>query len=192
VRAAFDVIAPPVVGGGAVYVTDLIGHTRALDASDGRQRWDFALNAPTFRGVPILIGDHLLVPTIEGALAAIDAATGELVWRMPADGSAMRALASTADTVVAVRGGARSGIDAFEHDPDAELVREASPTTLDVGRMVGAMAIAGIGVIAVVLLVGRWLASRMGPAFPDDGEPDPGIGEDEPIRDPWEEEGGSS
>jgi hypothetical protein len=32
----------------------------------------------------------------------------------------------------------------------------------------------------------------MGPAVPDDGEPDPGSGEAEPIRDPWEEEGGSS
>jgi hypothetical protein len=56
--------------------------------------------------------------------------------------------------------------------------------------MAGAMAVAGIGVIAVVLLIGRWLAPRLGPAFPDD-EPDPGAGEAEPVRDPWEEEGGS-
>jgi len=62
-------------------------------------------------------------------------------------------------------------------------VREASPTTLALGRMLGAMAIAAIPLFALVVFLGRPLARRMGPAFP--GEP---IDDDEPAHDPWEDE----
>jgi outer membrane protein assembly factor BamB len=184
VNSSFDVIAPPVVGAESVFVTDLIGHTRAFDATSGEQRWDFAQNAPVFRSVPVLVGAHLLVPTLEGELGAIDAETGELVWRLPADGAPLRSLAPAGEVLVATRGGVRSGVDALEHDPDAVLVREASPTTLAVGRMVAAIAIAAIPLLVLVLLLGRMLAARMGPAFPGDGTP--GGAEDEPVVDPWE------
>jgi len=186
VNATFDVIAPPVVGGETVFVTDLIGHTRALDAATGEQRWDFAQNAPVFRSVPALVGANLLVPTLEGELGAIDAETGELVWLQPADGAPLRSLAATGDVLVAARGGGRSGLEAFEHDPDAVLVREASPTTLAASRMVGAIAIAAIPLLVIVLLLGRMLASRMGPAFPGDSAP---VSEgEEHVVDPWEAE----
>ena len=89
----------------SVFVTDLIGHTRAFDATSGEQRWDFAQNAPAFRSVPVLVGAHLLVPTLEGELGAIDAETGELVWRLPADGAPLRSLASAGEVLVATRGG---------------------------------------------------------------------------------------
>ena len=187
VNAAFDIAAPPVVGAGLVSVTDLVGHTRAFDAGSGELVWDFALNAPVFRSVPILVGSHLLVPTLDGELGVIDVEAGELVWRRPADGSSLRALAPAGELIVAVRGGSASGLEALEHDPDAGLVLEPSPTTLFLGRMLGAMAIAALPLLALVMLLGRWLGSRMGPAQLHDGDayrPDP----DEPVRDPWEDE----
>jgi outer membrane protein assembly factor BamB len=183
--------APPVTGDGAVYLTDLIGHVRALDAETGEERWDFAVNTSTFQGVPLLAGDHLLVPTVEGELAAIDVGTGMLVWRRPADDAPLRAMAPAGDLLVAVRGGARSGLEAFEHDPSVALVTQASPTTLAIGRMLGTMAIAVAPLLALVLFLGWVLARRMGPAFPE-GDDITGPGEPDaegPISDPWEDEG---
>jgi len=184
VGAAFDTAAPPVVGDDVVVTVDLLGHARAFDIETGEQRWDFALNGPVFRSVPALVGSSLLVPTIDGELAAVDVETGELVWRNTGDGSPMRSLAPTGDAVIAVRAGARSGIEALEHDPDVALVREASPTTLALGRMLGAMAITAIPLFALVVFLGRPLARRMGPAFPGEPLDD----DDEPAHDPWEEE----
>ena len=86
-----------------------------------------------------------------------------------------------------IRGGVRSGLEALEHDPTVALVAEASPTTLALGRMLGAMALAVVPVLAVVLSLGRMLTRRMGPAFPDDDEPGAAAPDDEPIADPWEE-----
>jgi outer membrane protein assembly factor BamB len=185
VGAGFDAAAPPVVGDDLVITVDLLGHVRALDVETGEQRWDFAVNAPVFRSVPALVGSFLLVPTIDGELVAIDVETGELVWRNTPDGSPMRSLAPAGDTVIAVRGGARSGIEALEHDPGAALIREASPTTLALGRMLGAMAIAAIPLFAIVVVAGRWLSRRVGPAFPDEAPLDD---EEEPVHDPWEDE----
>jgi outer membrane protein assembly factor BamB len=189
--SAFDVAAPPVVAGGAVYVTDPRGQSRALDASSGEERWDFALNSIVLRTVPVLVGEHLLVPTVDGELAAIEVASGDLVWRGVADGSPIRAMAFTGDSIVAVRGGEETGFVALEHDPGGTLVREPSPTTLALGPMLGAMAVVTIPLLALVLLLGRVLASRMGPAFPDavDRAAEAGSDDDDvPIRDPWEDD----
>ena len=188
VNAGFDVAAPPLVAAGRVFVTDLIGHTRALDAGTGGELWDFAMNVAVFRSVPTLVGSHLLVPAGDGELGAIDVETGELVWRRPADGSSLRSVAPAGDVLIAVRGGALTGVEAYEHDPDAALVPEASPTTLALGSMLGAMLAAALAVLVVFLLLGRVLAARMGPAFADDADTDAGEVDDEPIRDPWEDE----
>ena len=67
----------------------------------------------------------------------------------------------------------------------AALIREASPTTLALGRMLGAMAIAAIPLFAIVVVAGRWLSRRVGPAFPDEAPLDD---EEEPVHDPWEDE----
>jgi outer membrane protein assembly factor BamB len=188
--AAFDVVAPPVVAGGSVYVTDPRGQTRALDATTGEQRWDFAQNAIVLRTVPVLIGGYLLVPAFDGELGAIEVASGELVWRGPAGGSPLRFLAVAGDRLIAVRGAAGSGFVAFEHDPQVTLVREASPTTLALGRMLGAMVVVAVPLLALVLLLGYALRPRMGSAFPDerasdDDDPDD---DDEPVHDPWEDD----
>jgi outer membrane protein assembly factor BamB len=187
VSSAFDVVAPPVVAGGSVYVTDPRGQTRAIDAATGEERWDFAMNAVVLRTVPALIGDHLLVPASDGELGAIEVETGELVWRGPSDGSPLRFLAPARDKLIGVRGGEGSGFVAFEHDPRVALVREASPTTLAPGRMLGAFAAAAIPLLALVLLLGRALRPRMGTAFPEAPE---GEDDEEPVHDPWEDDEG--
>jgi putative intracellular protease/amidase len=175
---------------GAVFVTDLSGHTHSFDAATGDERWDFASNFLVLRGAPILVRSALLVPGADGQIDAIDVSSGELVWRRAADDAPVRALAGAAELLVVVRGGERSGMEAYEHDPDVALLREASPTTLALGRMLGSMTIATVPLIAAAVLLGTWLSRRMGPAFPDDeaGEETAGGPGDEPIQDPWEEE----
>ena len=179
---------PPVAGDGAVFVTDLAGHTQALDAATGEQLWDFASNILVLRGAPILVGSTLFVPGAEGQIDAIDVVSGELMWRRAPDDAPVRALAAAGEFLVVVRGAQRSGIEAYEHDPDVALLREASPTTLALGRMIGSMAIATVPLIAGVVLLGTWLARRMGPAFPDEPHDEAGGSDDEAMRDPWEDE----
>ena len=185
VNAAFDVITPPLVTSAAVMVVDPVGHVRAFDPVSGDRRWDFALNSTTIGSVPAVVGDFLLAPTFDGELGAIATETGELVWRSPADGSPIRALAVAGDRLIAVRARGLNGIEAYEHDPGAMLVSEASPTTLAIGSMLGAMALAIAAVVVVVGLLGRLLGRRMGPAVIGDVDDEAG---DEPMRDPWEDE----
>jgi hypothetical protein len=54
--------------------------------------------------------------------------------------------------------------------------------------MLGAMAIATVPLVAAAVLLGAWLARRMGPAFPDEPGDEPEGPDGEPIRDPWEDE----
>ncbi|HVD69236.1 MAG TPA: PQQ-binding-like beta-propeller repeat protein [Actinomycetota bacterium] len=165
----FDLTAstPPVVTDDAVYVTDAQGETYRLDPATGTRVWEFALNEGVLRTAPIAVGDHVLVGTIDGSLVALEASGGDLVWRDDGDGSPLRALAVAGDRVIAVRAGAGAGLVAFAHDDDVALVREVSPTTLNLGLLLGAFAVAALVVAGIVLLAGRVLAGRMGPAFPN-------------------------
>lgn len=186
VNAAFDVVTPPLVSPDAIVVVDPIGHVRALDPASGDERWDFALNSTTVGSMPAVVGSFLLVPTFDGELGAIATDTGELVWRSPADGSPIRAMAVAGDRLIVVRGRSLNGVEAYEHDPGAALVAEASPTTLSIGPMLGSMALAILAVLVVAGLLGRLLAGRMGTAIAGDvADDDQG---DEPVHDPWEDE----
>ena len=169
----FDLTAttPPVVTDDAVYVTDAQGETYRLDPATGTRTWEFALNEGVLRTAPIAVGDHVLVGTIDGSLVALEASGGDLVWRDDGDGFPLRALAVAGDRVIAVRAGAGAGLVAFAHDDAVTLVREVSPTTLNLGLLLGAFAVAALVVAGIVLLAGRVLAGRLGPAFPDGDDP---------------------
>jgi len=169
----FDLTAatPPLVSDDAVYVTDAQGETYRLDPATGTRTWEFALNEGVLRTAPIAVGDHVLVGTVDGSLVALEASGGDLVWRDDGDGSPLRALAVAGDRVIAVRAGAGAGLVAFAHDDDVALVREVSPTTLNLGLLLGAFAVAALVVAGIVVLAGRVLAGRMGPAFPDGDDP---------------------
>ena len=159
--------APPVITADALYATDALGVTYALDPEDGSKRWEFALNQNVFRAASIAVSGHVLVGTVEGDLAAIEVSSGELVWRSDDSSSPIRAMAVAGERVVVVRAGADTGLEAYIHDPDGALIREASPTTPDPGTLALNAGLAGVAVVGITLLVGRFLAGHVGPALGD-------------------------
>jgi outer membrane protein assembly factor BamB len=153
-----------------VYGVDFYGQVHAFDTATGAARWDFAINAFVVRTVPVLSGSSLLTTTTLGSLIAIDAETHDLVARSTGDGPQgyLGAMAVTPDLVVAVKGGHHPGLVAFEHDPDAALLAEPSPTVLVPGTMLANFAITAVPMLLIFALAGRWLLGRLGPAFADD------------------------
>jgi outer membrane protein assembly factor BamB len=162
----------------AVVAADLSGEVYRLDLATGARVWDFALNEPVLRSPVVIAGDVALVATAKGRLAAFDMGSGRLVWQSEPSGSVLRSLTPTPQVVVGVTGGGPAGLLAFAHDPDGTAVSIVSPTQVDLTSLLGAFAIAAIPLAALLLLCGRALRARMGPAFlddeaaTDDGSPD--------------------
>ncbi len=156
----------------AVVVLDSFGQVYRLDPSSGERVWDFALNVSTPRTPVVVAGEHVLVATSTGQLVAIDLGSGRLAWKSPPGQALLRSLTIASDVVVGVRGGTDGGLVAYSHDEDGKLLSEASPTELDLPALLGAFAAAAVGLTLLLALGGRALASRMGPAFLDDGKED--------------------
>jgi outer membrane protein assembly factor BamB len=179
-------VAPPTVTDDAIYVTDAQGETSRLDAETGSVMWDFAENVGVIRAAPVVSGSFVLVGAVDGSLAALEASSGDLVWRDSSSSSPTRAIAVAGDLVLVVRAGSDAGLEAFAHDAQGNLIREVSPTRLDVPRLAGWFVIAAAVVVVIVLMLGRYLAPRMGPAFegrggdgPEEGIEDDAAGADE-------------
>jgi outer membrane protein assembly factor BamB len=181
--------APPVVTSDAVFATDALGVTYAMDPATGSVDWTFALNESVFRAAPISVGGHVVVGTVDGELVALDAASGDLVSRLD-DGGPVRALAVAGDLILVVRGGRDAGVMAYRHDPQGALIRETSPTTPDAGSLALNLVVAGVAVAGITLVMGRVLVGRMGPAFPDDGDDLEGRDPDDDPDDEDEDPGG--
>ena len=158
----------PALAPDAVVVLDSFGQVYRLDPATGERVWDFALNVSTPRTPVVVAGESVLVATSTGQLVAIDLGSGRLVWKSPAGDALLRSLTLSSDIVVGVRGGPDGGLVAFSHDADGTLVSEVSPTELDLPALLGAFAVAAVGLTLLLALGGRALASRMGPAFLDD------------------------
>ena len=176
----------PALSGDAVYVIDLLGELRRFDPATGARVWDFAINEPVYRGSPVVAGDHVLVATGRGRLAAIDPASGHLVWQSDATGSLLRSLTPTSDLILAVRGGPEAGLVAYRHDDTGALVDVVSPTVFNAGTFARNFAGAALPFLLVAILLGRFLAERMGPAFIIE---DDGTALAEPV-DPWDTDEG--
>ena len=164
---------PPVVVGDVVVSVDVGGQVYAFDGATGERRWDHALNVgrPNVRSAAVATGEHVVVPTTRGEVFVIELATGELVSSTDVADGSLRSLAVTDGSVIGVRGGGRSGLVALEHDPGGSLFRVGSPTIFDPGTFAGPLAIAAIPLVVVLVLFGRLLAARLGPARL--GRPDP-------------------
>jgi outer membrane protein assembly factor BamB len=163
--APTSVTAGPAVAEDAVYALDLFGELYRLDPANGARAWEYALNEGVYRSAPVVVGDTALVATARGRLAGIDTGTGHLVFDSGAPGAPLRGLAVAPDTVIGVRGGLHAGLAAFQHDDAGALIDVVSPTVVDPGRLGANFAIAAVLFVALLLVVGRLIAPRMGPAF---------------------------
>lgn len=80
-----EVVAPPVGGGGLVFVLTIDGRLLALERSDGAVRWSFDNQVPvlTLRGTGTPVYDDGIVYAgfANGMLAAVRAENGEPVWQ---------------------------------------------------------------------------------------------------------------
>ncbi len=166
----FAPASPPVLTDDAVLVVDVRGQLYRLDPETGARTWDHAYNHPVLRSTPVVIGDRVVLATTDARVAAFDLATGELVWEGDADApggeassSALRSMAVAGDTLVIVRGGVDAGLVGLSNDPDQPLIRQVSPTVLDLPALFLAW-LAAFAFAALVFAGGRLLWSRLGPA----------------------------
>jgi outer membrane protein assembly factor BamB len=67
-------------GDGRIYIAYAHGDVLALDAASGAEQWRQRLRAPV-RASPTVAGDTLLVVTADNQLFALNAGSGEVVWR---------------------------------------------------------------------------------------------------------------
>jgi outer membrane protein assembly factor BamB len=75
----------PVVAGGRVFVSDVMGQLYALDQRDGKEIWRRQYDTG-FLASPAVKGDLLVIGDIEGNLYAIDAAKGTEIWKQTTEG----------------------------------------------------------------------------------------------------------
>lgn len=83
--------APPIVNGGVMFVSTSYNQVIAIDAKAGHVLWRYRSQTPSnARGKPVsrgiaLYGDKLFFALGEAALVALDARTGEEVWKTKVD-----------------------------------------------------------------------------------------------------------
>lgn len=77
------IASAPVVAGGVVFVGDHKGLLRALDAGDGKVRWQAYTGGAIFHAPAVWQG-RVYVGSADGYVYAFEAATGRLVWRFRA------------------------------------------------------------------------------------------------------------
>jgi outer membrane protein assembly factor BamB len=186
----FSPVTAPAITSESVFVADVAAGLYRLDLSDGGRDWEHQLNDIVVRSAPVVSGTHVLIGLNDGRLVALEPAQGNLVWQSEASPGLIGAIALSEDRVVAVKGGTDAGLVAFEHDPDGELVSLPSPTVVDPGRLFGTYALALLIASVAIYVPFRFLRSRMGPAFGEEGEGDLDDRATEPDEDDPDEDGG--
>lgn len=101
--------AAPTLHGGTAFLTRA-GETMAADRRTGEVRWTYA--AGTTGSTPTAVGERLYLGA--KSLLALDATTGERLWRAGAVPDHAGELAATEDTVVAASDGTLFAIDAAD------------------------------------------------------------------------------
>jgi alcohol dehydrogenase (cytochrome c) len=121
--------APPIVNGRTMIVTTPMDHVYALDATTGRQLWEYDYQLPkrqlrtvccdvVNRGVA-LYGTNAYLATLDNHVLALDARTGKLQWNhqvypLPGEGYAMTLAPLAADGKIIVgESGGEYGIRGF-------------------------------------------------------------------------------
>ena len=164
---------PPAVSNGAVVVSDIRGQVYRFDAATGDRAWDFAMNDHVY-GSTVIAGSLVVVGDSSGTVSAIDLETGERIWRQNVGEGLLLGFAVTPDSVVAARTGPSAGLVSLVADPNGALIREQSPTIVEPVQLGLAWAVAAVPIVILLILAGRFLDARLGPATfgsGDDGEP---------------------
>ena len=105
---AKHVTAPPIAADGKVFVMDADANVSAMDAKSGARLWRQSLAEKTkrdrisFGGGIAYDGGHIYVTSGYRFVAAIDAATGKLIWRTKVDSPIHGAPTVTDGKVIAV------------------------------------------------------------------------------------------
>jgi outer membrane protein assembly factor BamB len=163
--------APAIADDGVVAV-DLLGQVYRLDWVTGERVWDHALNTSVPRSSPVVTDGSVLVAARDGELLAVEASSGDLVWRGAASANLLRTLAVSGELVLGVTGGSSPGLVAWRHDPAGALTRVVTPTKIDPARLLVGFIAGAIPVVAVLWLLGRLLAARFGAASEDSARGD--------------------
>src|SRR5919204_276925 len=161
---------------GSAYVADLSGGIYRLDADDGARVWDHQLNDRVVRSSPVVSGSVVLIGLNDGRLVALDATDGDLVWESAPSEGLIGAIAVSPRVVIAVKGGSRPGLIAYEHDPEGHLVDARSPTIPQPGTLAANFAIAFVACLIVISVPFRLVRDRLGPV---DAEVDGDLDEEE-------------
>lgn len=166
VRASFSPLSTLAFSDDSVYAVDDLGGVYRFDAGTGHRFWDYQFPSDVTWGSPLAAGRVVFTGMDDGTVAAIDAASGHLVWQGSFAFGPMGAFAPAGDLLLVPAIGSRGGIVAFTHDPGGRLIDQVSPTDLD---FVAALAnFSGAFVVMTALLLGlfRLLARRRGAGGP--------------------------
>src|SRR5262249_51363988 len=99
--------------------------------------------------------------------------TGERIWRGNVGAGLLLGLAAAPDTIVASRTGPSAGLLALATDPNGLLIREQSPTIVDPADLGLAWVAAAIPLVVLLIVAGRFLDTRLGPATFDEDDIQP-------------------
>lgn len=81
--ASEQTLTAPVAAGGFVFIASNDGTIRAISASDGQQRWQFATSSP-IKAAPTIAGGRVYFGSGDGYAYCLEAATGKPLWRFRA------------------------------------------------------------------------------------------------------------
>ena len=80
------IASSPVYDDGTVYFGSFDSVFYAVSAEDGRLRWKFDGANSWYWGAPLVHGDKVYAPSLDGNLYALDKRTGALSWTLPTEG----------------------------------------------------------------------------------------------------------
>lgn len=146
--------------------------------------WSYEFVVSGVFASPVVAGNSVVMAFDDGGMAAIDEATGVLVWKFDLGNRPVRGLAAGGGVVLATGGSRSGGMVAFEHDPNDAPLAVVSPSKPDWVRMLTNYVIAFVAIGLAATLIGMLVRSR--------GRARPGPVAEDAVPDDLAAEGGSA